>query len=115
MLVEEGRIDEAIKYGQHNLFSPDEALTLAKALQDHDRPQAALEVAQHGETLDGTGKAEVAEWLRDRASSMANTMSPWRRPSPYSKPHQRLQLTRRQRNSQAGTGPQFANNYWRLS
>jgi len=70
MLVEEGRIDEAIEYGQHNLYSSDEALTLAKGLREHDRPQAALEVAQHGLTLESTGKAELAEWLRDRASSM---------------------------------------------
>ena len=70
MLVEEGRIDEAIEYGQHNLYPPDEALTLARALREHDRPQAALEIAQHGLTLNGTDTAEVAEWLRDRASSM---------------------------------------------
>ncbi|MDL0129915.1 SWIM zinc finger family protein [Halobacterium salinarum] len=70
MLVAEDRIDEAIEYGQQNLHSPDDALTLARALREHDRPQAALEIAQHGVTLDGSGKAELAEWLRDRASSM---------------------------------------------
>ena len=70
MLVDEDRIDEAIEYGQNNLLSPDEALTLANALREHDRPQAALEIAQHGVTLDGSGKVELAEWLRDRASSM---------------------------------------------
>jgi len=69
-LVEEGRVDEAIEYGHHNLHSPDEALTLAKTLRDHDRPQAALEIAQHGLTLEGSGTAELAEWLRDRASSL---------------------------------------------
>ena len=69
-LVEEGRIDEAIEYGHRNLYSPDEALTLAQALRDHDRPQAALEIAQHGLTLEGRGKAELAEWLRERASSL---------------------------------------------
>jgi uncharacterized Zn finger protein len=71
MLVEEGCIDEAIEYGQHNLGSPDEALTLARALREHDRPQAALEVAQYGLTLNGANTAELAEWLRDRASSMS--------------------------------------------
>jgi uncharacterized Zn finger protein len=70
MLVEKGRIDEAIQYGQHNLRSPDDALTLARVLREHDRPEAALEIAQHGLTLDGTGTAELAEWLRDRASSL---------------------------------------------
>jgi uncharacterized Zn finger protein len=69
-LVEEGRIDEAIEYGRHNLSSPNEALTLAQTLRNHDRPQAALEVAQHGLTLDGSEKAELAEWLRDRAASL---------------------------------------------
>ncbi|QIO24186.1 SWIM zinc finger domain-containing protein [Haloarcula sp. JP-L23] len=70
MLVAEGRIDEAIEYGQQNLHSPADSLTLAKTLRSHDRPQAALEIAQHGLTLDGSGKAALAEWLRDRASSM---------------------------------------------
>lgn len=70
MLVTEGRTDEAIEYGRPNLLSPDDALTLANALREHDRPQAALEVAQHGLTLDGSGKATLAEWLRDRASSI---------------------------------------------
>lgn len=73
ILVTEGRIDEAIEYGQQNLRSPDDALTLAKTLRNHDRPQAALEIAQHGLTLDGSGKAEIAEWLRDRASSMGES------------------------------------------
>jgi len=69
-LVVEGRIDEAIEYGRDNLYSPDEALTLAKALRDHDQPQAALDIAQHGLTLEGSEKAELAEWLRERASSL---------------------------------------------
>ncbi len=74
MLVEEGRIDEAIEYGRHNLYSPDEALTLAKALREHDRPEAALEIAQHGLALeDSSGQAELAQWLRDRASSMGES------------------------------------------
>ena len=74
MLVEEGRIDEAIEYGRRNLYSPDEALTLAKALREHDRPEAALEIAQHGLALeDSSGQAELAEWLRDRASSMGES------------------------------------------
>ncbi|WP_138005496.1 SWIM zinc finger family protein [Halalkalirubrum salinum] len=74
MLVEEGRIDEAIKYGRRNLYSPDEALALAKALRKHDRPEAALEIAQHGLRLDdSSGKAELAEWLRDRAVSLGES------------------------------------------
>ena len=68
--VEEGRIDEAIEYGRHNLDSPSEALTLAKTLRNHDRPEATLELAQHGLSLEGSEKAELAEWLRDRASGM---------------------------------------------
>lgn len=38
LLVDEGRIDEASEYGQNNLLLPDEALTLANALREHDRP-----------------------------------------------------------------------------
>ncbi|WP_240150112.1 SWIM zinc finger domain-containing protein [Haloarcula sp. JP-Z28] len=71
MLVKADRIDEAIEYGRRNLYSPKEALTLAKALREHDQSEAALEIAQHGLTLDdSSGQAELAEWLRDRASSM---------------------------------------------
>jgi len=74
MLVEEGRIDEAIEYGRRNLYSPDEARTLAKALLEHDRSEAALEIAQHGVALDdSSGQAELAEWLRDRATSMGES------------------------------------------
>jgi uncharacterized Zn finger protein len=74
MLVEEGRIDEAIEYGRRNLYTPDEALTLAKGLREHDRPEATLEIAQHGLTLgDSSGQAELAEWLRDRANSMGES------------------------------------------
>ena len=61
MLVEESRIDEAIEYGQQNLHAPDNALTLARALREHDRPQAALEIAQYGLSLDGNGRADLAE------------------------------------------------------
>jgi len=69
-LVEEGRVEEAIEYGRDNLYSPDEALTLAKTLRDHDRSQAALDIAQHGLTLEESTKPELAEWLRERASSL---------------------------------------------
>jgi len=73
-LVEEGRVDEAIEYGRRNLYAPDEALALAKVLRKHDRPEAALEIAQHGLRLDdSSGQAELAEWLRDRASSMGES------------------------------------------
>ena len=70
MLVREGRIDEAIAYGRSNLTSPDETLELAKTLREHDRPQAALEIAHLGLSFEGPKKAELAEWLRDRAKSM---------------------------------------------
>ncbi|SEP22998.1 Uncharacterized conserved protein, contains Zn finger domain [Halogranum amylolyticum] len=70
MLVTEGRVEEAIEYGRTNLSSPDEALTLATVLRNHKWPDAALEVARQGLTLDGSGKAELATWLRDWASSV---------------------------------------------
>lgn len=74
MLVEEGRIDEAIEYGRRNLYSPDEALTLAKALREHDRSEVSLEIAQHGLSLDdSSGQAELAEWLRDQAASLGES------------------------------------------
>ena len=68
-LVDVDRVGEAVEYARDHLSTPDDALAVAKALRDADRPTAAIEVGRHGLTLNGTRNAAVAEWLRDVASA----------------------------------------------
>ena len=92
MLVRLGRAEEAVAHALERLRSPDEALTLARALHDHGDVEDALRVAAHGLTLpeirSGASSAigwqggpdawtefqprafrrtELARWLRDAA------------------------------------------------
>lgn len=69
MLVQEGRIEEALDYATERFSTPDTALDLAKTLRAQDETQAALRIAEHGLTLDGYRKDTLAAWLRDRAAS----------------------------------------------
>ncbi len=72
MLVKAGRGDEAVACGLKSLTSPDEALALAQALRQHDRPHDALRIAGHGLTLPGT-VGPLAHWLCDFASGLGQT------------------------------------------
>ena len=63
------RVGEAVEYARDHLSTPDDALAVAKALRDADRPTAAIEVGRHGLTLNGTRNVALAEWLRDVASA----------------------------------------------
>jgi len=69
MLVRLGRVEEAISYGRQYLATPEEALTLAKALYEHGEYKQSLQIAEHGLSLEGR-KASLAKWLRDQAWSM---------------------------------------------
>jgi uncharacterized Zn finger protein len=69
MLVQEERIEEAVDYAIERLSTPDGVLGVAKTLRAHEQTQAALQVGQHGLTLEGFRKDTLAEWLRDRAAS----------------------------------------------
>jgi len=69
MLVRLGRVEEAISYGRHYLATPEEALALAKALNEHGEYEQSLQIAEHGLSLEGR-KASLAKWLRDQALSM---------------------------------------------
>jgi uncharacterized Zn finger protein len=69
MLVKVGRADEAVTYALEYLSTTDEALALAQALRQHDHPQDALRVAEHGLSLHGNVKP-LAHWLRDLASGL---------------------------------------------
>jgi uncharacterized Zn finger protein len=78
MLVRNGRIDEAVTEGLATLRSPNEALTFAQALVEHDALDAALRVGEHGLGLKPSpspgdfrylspSRVALARWLRDLA------------------------------------------------
>jgi uncharacterized Zn finger protein len=67
MLARLGRIDDAVAYGLQNLASATDALAVAQALREREALDEALQIGEHGLTLDGR-KAELAVWLRDLAS-----------------------------------------------
>jgi uncharacterized Zn finger protein len=69
MLVQEERVEEAVDYAIERLSTPGGVLEVAKTLRAHEQTQAALQVGQHGLTLEGFRKDTLAEWLRDRAAS----------------------------------------------
>ena len=69
MLVEVGRIEDAVEYGIEHLSKPESLLSLAKSLREHGHTDAAFTVAEHGLTLEEYGRDTLAEWLRDRAAS----------------------------------------------
>jgi len=69
MLVRVGRVDEAVAYGLQYLTLTEEALALAQALHADGHIQEALRVAEHGLTLSGYAKAQLATWLRDVAAN----------------------------------------------
>lgn len=66
MLVRLGRTGEAVDYALAHLWSPEEALAVAEALQEQGEVEEALRVGEHGLTLPGQ-KARLAEWVRDLA------------------------------------------------
>ena len=72
MLVRLGRVPEAVDYGLQYLGTTEEALALAKALREREALQAALQIAEHGLTLEGT-KVSLATWMADLALGMGET------------------------------------------
>lgn len=69
ILVEVGRIEDAVEYGIDHLSDPESLLSLAQTLREHGHTDAAFTVAEHGLTVEEYGKDTLAEWLRDRAAS----------------------------------------------
>ena len=69
MLVEVGRIEDAVERGIDHLSDPESLLSLAQTLREHGYTDAAFTVAEHGLTVEEYGKDTLAEWLRDRAAS----------------------------------------------
>lgn len=69
MLVRVGRSEEAVEYALERLGTPEETLTVAEALRDHEDPGRALRIGEHGLSLEGR-KATLAVWVRELASEM---------------------------------------------
>ena len=67
MLVKLERVQEAVDYAMQHMATTDDALALAQALREHDRPVEALKIAQHGLTLHGETQT-LARWTRDFAA-----------------------------------------------
>ena len=72
MLARTGKPHQAVDTAIESVASHQGLLAIAKTLRQHDHPDAALEVAEHGVSLDGIDRDTVAEWLRDRAASMGD-------------------------------------------
>lgn len=68
MLVKSGRSADATEYGLKYAATYSVALALAIALQEQDEIESALKVGEHGLTLDGYHKIQLARWLRDVAA-----------------------------------------------
>ena len=72
MLVQLGRVDEAIAYGRKHLTSTEDALALAQVLQERQDSQGALEIAEFGLGLEGA-KATLANWTTELAMALGET------------------------------------------
>ena len=69
MLARLGRVQEAVDEGLRALYEPGQFLSLAKVLREQGELAAALRVAEHGLTLEGS-KGPLAAWLCDLADGM---------------------------------------------
>jgi uncharacterized Zn finger protein len=72
MLVEMGRVEEAVAYGGVRLDSAASALSLAQALHGRGHEAEAIEIATRGLTLDGP-KVALATWLDVAAVAAGRT------------------------------------------
>ena len=72
MLVRLGRVQDAVDYGLQYLGTTEEALSLAKSLREREALPAALRIAEHGLTLEGS-KVALATWMADLALGMGET------------------------------------------
>ncbi len=70
MIAQSGDINRAIAEAKAYLNQPSEILSLAHVLAGQGEMDAALDVAEHGLSLEyDIGKIELARWTRDRAIS----------------------------------------------
>ena len=69
MLVRLGRAQEAVTYGRSHMHTTQEAFALAQALTEQGHLEDALQMAEHGLTLEGP-KVQLAIWLRETAAGL---------------------------------------------
>lgn len=70
MIAQSGDINRAVSKGKAYLNQPSEVLSLAYVLVGQGEIDAALDVAEHGLSLDyDVGMIELARWTRDQASA----------------------------------------------
>lgn len=73
MLAESGDVEKAAAEAKAYLAYPSEILAVVSAMAAKGALSLALEVAEHGLTLEQeTGKLELARWTRDQASASGN-------------------------------------------
>jgi uncharacterized Zn finger protein len=72
MLTRLGRAQQAIQHSRTHLQTTQEAFALAKALTEQGQLEDALQMAEHGLTLEGP-KAPLATWLRETAAALGQT------------------------------------------
>ena len=72
MLVQVGRVEEAVEQALQRMSATDEALALAKALRERGELDHALRIAEHGLTLDGKAKHQLASWTSELAQSLGH-------------------------------------------
>jgi uncharacterized Zn finger protein len=72
MLVQVGRVEEAVEQALRRMSATDEALALAKALRERGVLDHALRIAAHGLTLEGEAKHPLAAWTSELAQSLGH-------------------------------------------
>ena len=70
MLARTGGSEQAVAVAIESLESSESLLEVAQTLRENGHPEAALEVGEHGLSVDDIYRDTLAEWLRDRAASM---------------------------------------------
>ena len=68
LLVKLGRVSEAVAYGLEQLGQTTDTLVLAQALLEHGATREALQIAEHGLSLEGE-RLSLARWLREAATA----------------------------------------------
>jgi uncharacterized Zn finger protein len=66
LLVKLDRVSDAVAYGLEQLLQTTDALVLARALLERGATREALQIAEHGLTLEGE-RLTLARWLREAA------------------------------------------------
>jgi uncharacterized Zn finger protein len=70
MLAQNGESEQAVAVAIESLDSSESLLEVTQTLRENGHPEAALEVGEHGLSVDDIYRDTLAEWLRDRAASM---------------------------------------------